>query len=47
VSPRVVRILLIVLAAALMLYLMGYVIFNSGGSAPGMGTGEILTGPTP
>jgi hypothetical protein len=47
VSPRVVRILLIVLTVALMLYLLGYLIFNSGGSAPGTGTGEILTGPTP
>jgi hypothetical protein len=26
---------------------MGYLIFNSGGSAPGTGTGEILTVPTP
>jgi hypothetical protein len=47
VPPRVTRILLIALAITLVLYLVGYLIFNSGGTVPGTGTGEIVTGPTP
>jgi hypothetical protein len=43
--PRTwVRILLIVLAVAVVLYLVGYLIFNAGGSTPGSGTGETITG---
>ena len=39
-----VRILLMVVAIAILLYLAGYLIFNSGGSVPGSGTGETITG---
>ncbi|MDQ3778511.1 MAG: hypothetical protein M3310_06585 [Actinomycetota bacterium] len=43
---RWIWILLIVLAAAVAAYLIGYELFNMGETEPGSGTGEILTGPT-
>ena len=45
--PRVVRIVLIVLAIAVVLWIVGYFLFNLGGSEPGSGTGETITEPTP
>ncbi len=45
--PRIVRIVLIVLAIAFLLWIVGYFVFNLGDSAPGSGTGETITEPTP
>ena len=42
--PRWVRILVFVAAVALALAIVGYALFNTGGSAPGSGTGETLPG---
>lgn len=44
---RWVRVLVIVVAAAFALYIVGYAIFDWGGEVPGSGTGEIVTEPTP
>ncbi len=45
--PRWVRVLLIVLVVAVAIYLVGFVLFNTGGSMPGSGTGDVLTQTTP
>jgi hypothetical protein len=45
--PRVVRIVLIVLAIVVAIWIVGYALFNVGGSTPGSGTGEMITEPTP
>jgi hypothetical protein len=44
VTPRAVRIVLIVLLVALALLLVGAVLFNLDGEEPGSGTGETITG---
>jgi hypothetical protein len=44
VAPRTRNIVLIVLAAFLLLGALSYVLFNAGGSAPGRGNGEPLSG---
>jgi Trk-type K+ transport system membrane component len=44
VTPRAVRIVLIVLLVALALLLIGAVLFKLDGEEPGSGTGETITG---
>ena len=41
------RIFLIALAVVVALWIVGYFVFNLGDSAPGSGTGETITEPTP
>jgi hypothetical protein len=42
---RILRIVLIVVAVVVVLWLIGYTLFNLGGSVPGTGTGDIVTTP--
>jgi hypothetical protein len=45
--PRILRIVLIVVAVVVFVWLsgllIGYTLFNAGGSVPGIGTGDIVT----
>jgi flagellar basal body-associated protein FliL len=47
VSRRTLWILLMVIAAVILIWILGYVVFNTGGSIPGSGTGDTITEPTP
>lgn len=47
VSRRTLGIVLMVVAAAILIWILGYTLFNADGSTPGTGTGERITGPTP
>jgi hypothetical protein len=42
---RILRIVLIVVAVVVVIWLIGYTLFNVGGSVPGTGTGDIVTTP--
>jgi hypothetical protein len=42
---RIVRIVVIVIAIIVVLWLVGYTLFNVGGTSPGTGTGDVLTTP--
>jgi hypothetical protein len=44
VAPRTRNIVLIVIAALFLLGALSYVLFNAGGSAPGSGKGDALSG---
>jgi hypothetical protein len=43
--PRLLRIVLIVLALIILVYVIGYVLFNIGGTVPGSGEGDPLQTP--
>jgi len=47
VSRRTLRIVFVVVAIVVLLWIVGYVLFNNGDSAPGSGTGDTVTEPTP
>jgi hypothetical protein len=47
VSRRTLWIVLMVIAAVILVWILGYALFNADGSSPGAGTGERITGPTP
>jgi hypothetical protein len=40
---RILRIVLIVVAVVVLVWLIGYTLFNVGGSIPGTGTGDVVT----
>jgi hypothetical protein len=40
---RILRIVLIVVAVVVLVWLIGYTLFNVGGSIPGTGTGDVAT----
>jgi hypothetical protein len=42
---KILRIVLIVVAAVVVVWLIGYTLFNVGGTVPGTGTGDIVTTP--
>jgi hypothetical protein len=42
---RLGRIVLIVVAVLVVLWLIGYTLFNVGGVVPGTGTGDVITTP--
>ncbi len=42
---RTLRIVLIVAAAVVLVWLIGYTLFNVGGLIPGTGTGDVVTTP--
>jgi hypothetical protein len=42
---RTLRIVLIVVAVVVVLWLIGYTLFNVGGLIPGTGTGDVVTTP--
>jgi hypothetical protein len=46
-AGRLIRIVLVVVGIWVALFLVGYWLFNSGGTVPGTGTGEVVTTPTP
>jgi uncharacterized protein involved in cysteine biosynthesis len=43
--PRWLRIVLIALAIVVVLYVVGYLLFDMGGTVPGSGEGDRLQGP--
>jgi hypothetical protein len=47
VSRRTLWIVLMVIAVVILIWILGYALFNADGSTPGTGTGERITGPTP
>jgi hypothetical protein len=47
VSARTRNIVLIVAATVVLIWIVGYMLFNVGGSTPGTGTGDVITEPTP
>jgi hypothetical protein len=42
---RILRIVLIVVAVVVIVWLIGYTLFNVGGTIPGTGTGDVVTTP--
>jgi hypothetical protein len=42
---RILRIVLIVVAVVVLVWLIGYTLFNVGGLIPGTGTGDVITTP--
>jgi hypothetical protein len=40
---RILRIVLIVVAVVVLVWLIGYTLFSMGGSIPGTGTGDVVT----
>jgi hypothetical protein len=46
-SHRTRNVVLIVVAAVVLLWIVGYALFNMGGTTPGTGTGDVVTQPTP
>jgi hypothetical protein len=46
-SRRARNIVLIVAAAVVVLWIVGYTVFNMGGSTPGSGEGDVITRTTP